>query len=115
MPPTRFRLNVSRVDQLFLGLLLAIFIAKGVIVTFAHPPFSGHDEVMHYAYLELMATEGRIPEIPVLAEWQAADRQGAPYDYDRAPEKLWPYCRYVTGDWSRPVLKDDDRRMMPWT
>ena len=112
MPIHRLHPGTARVDQLFFGLLLAIFIAKGVIVTFVHTPFSGHDEVMHYAYLEKLATDGRIPVIPVLADWQEADRSGADFTYDRAPEKLWPYCLFVTGDWNvgcgsyeRPVYK----------
>lgn len=79
---------------------MLLFIAKGVMVTFAHPPFTGHDEVMHYANLEYVATQHRLPVIPVLEDWQAADEAGDALAYDRAPEKLWPYCRYVTGDWS---------------
>lgn len=77
-----------------------LFIAKGVMVTFAHTPFSGHDEVMHYANLEYVATQHRLPIIPDIVEWQAADEAGQTMDYDRAPEKLWPYCRFTTGDWN---------------
>jgi 4-amino-4-deoxy-L-arabinose transferase-like glycosyltransferase len=90
--------------------LLALFLVKGVIITFVHEPFSGHDEVMHYAYLEYVATEQRVPVIPVLSEWQEAQKAGDTYPYDMAPDKLWPYCRFTTGDWnvgcgqqSRPV------------
>ncbi len=88
------------IERKFLALLLLLFLAKGVLVTFSHVPFSGHDEVMHYAYLETLANEHRIPVIPDLAAWQAADKKGDSMQYDMAPDKLWPYCRFSTGDWN---------------
>ena len=79
MRERRFRLKKpERIDSAFFAILLALFIAKGVIVTFAHTPFSGHDEVMHYAYLEYVATDHRLPVIPVLSDWQDADAEGEP-------------------------------------
>jgi len=96
----RHRIANATPEQKFLALLLVLFVAKGVLVTYVHEPFSGHDEVMHYAYLEYVATDGRLPVIPVLAEWQEADRQNQDYAYDMAPDKLWEYCRYTTGDWN---------------
>ncbi len=90
----------ATVEHKFLALLLLLFLAKGVLVTYAHAPFSGHDEVMHYAYLEYVATEGRLPVIPVIAEWQEAERSNQAYPYDMAPDKLWAYCRYTTSDWN---------------
>jgi hypothetical protein len=59
-------------EKRFITLLLVLFIAKGVIITFAHAPYSGHDEVAHYAYLQVVAEEGRIPELPDLEEWRAS-------------------------------------------
>ncbi len=90
----------ATIEHKFLAVLLLLFLAKGVLVTFAHAPFSGHDEVMHYAYLEYVAQDGRLPVIPVIAEWQEADRNNDDYPYDMAPDKLWAYCRYTTGDWN---------------
>ncbi len=81
-------------------MLLLLFVAKGVLITFVHDPFSGHDEVMHYAYLEYVAVDHRLPVIPVIAEWQEAERTNEDYPYDMAPDKLWEYCRYTTGDWN---------------
>lgn len=99
MRDRRFRLKPERIDSVFFAILLALFIAKGVIVTFTHVPFSGHDEVMHYAYLEYVATEQRLPVIPVLGDWQDADADGQVMPYDRPNAALWSYCRFTTGDW----------------
>lgn len=96
----RRRIANATSEHRFLTLLLLLFLAKGVLVTYAHAPFSGHDEVMHYAYLEYVATDGRLPVIPVIAEWQEAQRINEEYPYDMAPDKLWAYCRYTTGDWN---------------
>lgn len=87
-------------ERRFIALLLILFVARGVIVTFVHPPFSGHDEVMHYSYLEYVARDFRPPVIPELAEWQELEREGRETEYDRANADLWPYCEYVTKDWN---------------
>ncbi len=111
----RRRIVNATLEEKFLFLLLVLFLAKGVLVTFVHEPFSGHDEVMHYAYLEYVATDGRLPVIPVIAEWQEANRQNRPYPYDMAPDKLWEYCRYTTGDWNVGCDgRDDPVRNIYW-
>jgi len=96
----RGRIAAANTVQKFIALLLILFVAKGIVITFVHEPFSGHDEVMHYAYLEYVATEHRVPVIPVIGEWQEAERENRDYPYDMAPDKLWEYCRYTTGDWN---------------
>ncbi|MDQ3653475.1 MAG: hypothetical protein M3457_00150 [Chloroflexota bacterium] len=96
----RRRIVNATIEHKFLALLLLLFVAKGVLITFVHDPFSGHDEVMHYAYLEYVAVDHRLPVIPVIAEWQEAERTNEDYPYDMAPDKLWEYCRYTTGDWN---------------
>ena len=81
-------------------MLLVLFLAKGVIISFVHVPFSGHDEVMHYAYLEYVATEFRLPVIPELEEWRSLEDSGDESNYDRANAELWPYCQFTTQDWN---------------
>ncbi len=69
--------------QLFVLVLLTLYLAKQAIYVVAFPPFTGHDEVAHYAYLRTVATEGRVP---VLLQ-------------DQLPDDLYRYCRY-TLDWN---------------
>jgi 4-amino-4-deoxy-L-arabinose transferase-like glycosyltransferase len=96
----RGRIRHAMIEQKFLAVLLILFVAKGVLITYVHEPFSGHDEVMHYAYLQYVAEDQRIPVIPDLGEWQADDERGIEDNYDRAPDYLWPYCQFVTQDWN---------------
>jgi len=63
----------------FILVLLVLYIVKQGIFVVAFHPFSGHDEVAHYSYLQTVATEHRVP---ILLE-------------DRLPENLYRYCRYV--------------------
>lgn len=93
-------LLAASIEKKFLTILLAIFVAKGIAIAFIHVPFSGHDEVAHYAYLEIVATEHRMPVIPDLKEWQAAYQATGADTADRMPASLWPYCRFVTDDWN---------------
>ncbi len=90
----------ATVEHKVLALLLRLLLAKGVIITFVHAPFSGHDEVMHYAYLQYVAEEHRVPTIPDLRVWQADDAHGQSDSFDMAPDRLWPYCRFTTNDWN---------------
>src|SRR3954449_5350587 len=46
--------------QFFLALMVA-YAGKEAISVVLFPPFTGHDEVAHYAYLRTVATEHRIP------------------------------------------------------
>ena len=71
-------------------MLLVVYLAKQAIYVVAFPPFSGHDEVAHYAYLRTVATEGRIPVLPDLAAWRAARDDGEEPPFDRLPDELYP-------------------------
>ena len=51
-------------ERRFLWVLLLVFAAKGVIFTYVFPPFTGHDEVAHYGYMNILMEEGRLPIIP---------------------------------------------------
>ncbi|MGC4192726.1 MAG: glycosyltransferase family 39 protein [Thermomicrobiales bacterium] len=90
----------ASVEKKFIAILLLIFLAKGVAISFIHVPFSGHDEIAHYSYLEIVATEHRMPIIPDLDEWNAAYKANGTDTADRMPEKLWKYCQFVTKDWN---------------
>ena len=94
----------------FLCLLLVIFLFKGILITLIFPPYSGHDEVTHYAYLKILAEEGRVPIIPDLDEWRAAYDSGGDWQsFDQIPDALYKYADnmpdaeyptdYVTADW----------------
>lgn len=95
------------VPRTFLWLLLALFVAKGVVTAFAFPAFSGHDEVAHYAYLRVFAEQGRVPIIPNLESWRELyDEYGSDAVWDRMPEELYTYAQqdgnvltYTTKDW----------------
>ncbi len=77
----------------FVVVLLALYIVKQGIFVVAFHPFSGHDEVAHYSYLQTVATEHRVP---ILLE-------------DRLPENLYRYCRYVL-NWD-PCRPSDARSL----
>jgi 4-amino-4-deoxy-L-arabinose transferase-like glycosyltransferase len=105
------------VEQKILALLLLLFLAKGVVIALVFPPYSGHDEVMHYAYLRILAEEGRVPVIPDLTEWRSAYNTPGVTEpaFDHAPKELFKYAQkngqpqmsFTTGDWfgayPRPV------------
>lgn len=103
MSPDRLRAAPQR----FLWLLLALFIAKGLVTAFAFPAFSGHDEVAHYAYLRIFAEEGRVPVIPNIEEWREQYAEhGSKFAWDRMPAELYVYAQqdglvtsYTTKDW----------------
>ncbi|MEJ7762297.1 MAG: DUF2142 domain-containing protein [Thermomicrobiales bacterium] len=73
--------------QRFMLVLTALYLVKQVLLVVVHPPFSGHDEVAHFAYLQTVVNEQRLP---VLLE-------------DRLPDQLYPYCRYVLQWWCEPT------------
>lgn len=95
------------VPRTFLWILLALFVAKGFVTALAFPAFSGHDEVAHYAYLRILAEEGRVPVIPELESWREEyDEHGTDAEWDRMPEELYEYAHqggnvltYTTNDW----------------
>lgn len=86
-------------ERRFLWLLLLLFLAKGVIFTFVFPPFSGHDEVAHYAYLKVMVEEGRLPVIPDPVKFDADYRNSVDTDIDVIPAYFAKYQQYITQDW----------------
>ena len=94
-------------DERVLRLLLLVFALKGMLFTVIFPPFSGHDEVAHYAYIRLVATEQRLPVSPELETWRASFVPGQMSDVgDFLPPDLYPYCRYVLDWW---CAADDPR------
>src|SRR3954451_17050055 len=44
----------------FLIALLAVYVAKQLVVAFVSPPFTGHDEVGHFGGVRVLATQGSI-------------------------------------------------------
>lgn len=103
----RQTINWRSTPVMFLWLLLALFVARGVITALVFPPFSGHDEVAHYAYLRIFAEEGRVPIIPDLDEWRVQFAlHGSEFAWDRMPAELYRYAHiggnsrtYTTIDW----------------
>ena len=103
------------VPLMFLWLLLAIFAAKGIATAVAFPPYSGHDEVAHYAYLKILAEEHRVPVIPDIEDWREQyEEYKSAFEWDKMPEDLYKYAHvggritsYTTQDWyggqSNPV------------
>lgn len=83
----------------FLWILLILFLAKGVIFTFVFPPFSGHDEVAHYAYLQILVEEQRIPLIPDPVAFEANYSPANPPHFDAFPSYMEEYSRFTTPDW----------------
>nr|MBA2469325.1 hypothetical protein [Chloroflexia bacterium] len=92
--------RTATVEHKFLALLLVLFLAKGVAISFIHAPYSGHDEVAHYAYLQTVAEQHRVPVLPELESWRAAYLDDKSYIHDRMPPEFWQYCRFTTRDWS---------------
>ena len=82
----------------FMLVLAAVFLVKQAINVFIFPAFSGHDEVVHYAYVQTVAQEHRVPEIVDLEEFRASYQNGSIDQFDWIPDSLYPYCRYVL-DW----------------
>lgn len=110
-PRIVYAIRTSPLERKFLWILLAIFIAKGVLFTFVFPPFSGHDEIAHFTYLEFVAQDFRPPVIPDLESWQATYAETRNQrTHDLIDPELWQYCRYITDDWyhgcSDPALED---------
>jgi 4-amino-4-deoxy-L-arabinose transferase-like glycosyltransferase len=83
----------------FVLALSVLYVAKQVILVLLFPPFTGHDEVAHYSYLRVVATEGRVPVLPDLEEWRAGMAAENSPAVDRLPDELYRYCDYTTDDW----------------
>lgn len=75
--------------------LLAIYMVKQLAFVFGFRPFSGHDEVAHYAYLQTVATEGRVPVLPDMEEWRGTLADGRLPEMDGLPTELYRYCGYT--------------------
>ncbi|MDQ3226584.1 MAG: hypothetical protein M3Q50_08145 [Chloroflexota bacterium] len=78
--------------------LLLLYAVKQMFLVAAIYPFSGHDELAHFSYVQTLATEGRIPELPDLRSWRANLDGGEPPPIDQIPDELYQYCRYAL-DW----------------
>lgn len=81
-----------------LFILLAVYVAKEALAVVVFPPFSGHDEVAHFAYIETVATEFRVPEIINLNAYRDALSQTGKAEGDFLPTDLHSYCQYAL-DW----------------
>ena len=101
--------------QTFLFVLLTLYVAKQGINVIAFKPFTGHDEIAHYAYLRTVATEGRLPVLPDLDEFRAAVQPGEPQHVDQLPTELYPYCRYTLNWFCAPFrFRDQPPRMVTY-
>ncbi len=86
-------------ERRFLWVLLLLFAAKGVIFAYVFPPFTGHDEVAHYAYQKVLMEEGRLPLIPDPVAYNEAYQSGGNPTFDEIPDSFQKYHRYMTPDW----------------
>ncbi len=91
--------RTSGVAERFLVALLLLFAVKQAFNVIVFPPFSGHDEVAHYAYLRTVTDDHRVPVIPDLEEWRRAWVARGTLPGDVLPDDLYRYCRYVL-DWN---------------
>lgn len=90
----------------YIAVLLIVFIAKQAFNVIVFPPFTGHDEVAHYAYIRTVADEHRVPIIPELDAWRASWQNRTPPPGDYLPEDLYKkYSRHAL-DW---CCVDDSR------
>lgn len=87
--------------QRFFAALIIFYLAKQILFALIFPPFTGHDEVAHFAYLRTVVEEQRIPVI------EKVPTSVSPNGYlDLLPTDLYKYCRYVL-QWF--CLPDDPR------
>jgi 4-amino-4-deoxy-L-arabinose transferase-like glycosyltransferase len=103
------RFRTWPIQRKVLALLLLLFLAKGIVIALVFPPYSGHDEVMHYAYLRILAEDGRVPVIPDLDDWRRAYNTPGVTEpsFDHAPVELFKYAQrgrepqmsFTTADW----------------
>jgi 4-amino-4-deoxy-L-arabinose transferase-like glycosyltransferase len=95
--------------QRFLIVLLLIYTAKQLFNVVVFPPFSGHDEVAHFAYIETVATEHRVPRFVDLSDWPPPGANAPPLPPgDYLPDRLYKYCDYVIG-WQGPNVCETDQ------
>jgi hypothetical protein len=77
---------VNAVTSRFMRVLVAVYIAKQVLTVLVFPPFTGHDEVAHFQYVRVLATEFRVPTL---------------YSH-RLPQDLYGYRAYSI-TWNEPA------------
>ncbi|MCO5222541.1 MAG: glycosyltransferase family 39 protein [Thermomicrobiales bacterium] len=92
----------------FLLVLCVVFIAKQMLTVLVFPPFSGHDEVAHYSYLQTVVTEHRPPELfrcPTDQGQGCLDDLGRltntdfeTWQGDYLPDYFYRYCEFIL-DW----------------
>ena len=83
----------------FITCLLIFYVFKQVLFVIAFQPFSGHDEMAHFSYIALLATEGRVPVLPDLDVWQEEAQGRGNTSFDQIPTELYQYCEYATVGW----------------
>jgi len=101
----------------FLLVLLAVFVAKQALTVLVFPPFSGHDEVAHFNYIQTVASERRVPTLfrcPTDRGQHCLDSFGSltntefsTWQGDTLPDYYYRYCQYIL-DWS-PCEPDNPR------
>ncbi len=93
---TRLRVGAWPVTRKFLLVLFVIYLAKQALNVIIFPPFTGHDEVAHYAYLQTVAEEHRIPVLPDMTDWPPPNVENPPPPPgDYLPDYFYRYCLYV--------------------
>lgn len=93
----------------FLLILLLVFVAKQILTVLVFPPFSGHDEVAHFNYIETVATEHRAPTLfrcPTDNGKNCLDNAGrltndefSTWQGDLLPDYFYRYCQFIL-DWA---------------
>lgn len=101
----------------FLLVLFVVFVAKQLLTVLVFPPFSGHDEVAHFNYLETIATDQRVPTLfrcPTDHGQNCLDSFGrltntefSTWKGDILPGYYYRYCQFIL-DWS-PCEPDNPR------
>jgi 4-amino-4-deoxy-L-arabinose transferase-like glycosyltransferase len=112
----------------FLLILFVVFIAKQVLTVLVFPPFSGHDEVAHYNYLQTVVNEHRAPELfrcPTDDGRSCLDdnerltnTEFETWQGDTLPDYFYRYCQFIL-DWSpcepeNPRWLNDPFRAASW-
>ena len=93
-PQAFARVRAVPLPQRFLIALLVLYVAKAILFVFIFPPFSGHDEVAHFAYIRTVVDQHEVPVLiqraPLPTDGQYTNR----YEF-LLPADLYKYCRYT--------------------
>lgn len=105
----RFQGFAASTTGRFLLVLLAVFVAKQALTVLVFPPFSGHDEVAHFNYVQTVVDEHRAPELfrcPTDRGRNCLDAYGrltntdfVAWQGDLLPGYFYRYCQFIL-DWS---------------